>query len=248
VRDNEDWKILRVYEQELNEKDEGRLPRYQGSPFVGLRNEHGWLLQGFIEDAEGRLRLQTREEHLFCMGCHTNVGVTVDQTFAFPRKVPAREGWRYQDVRGIVDVPQIGHIAPETLTYLERVRGGDELRQNGEMLERFFEKGGVIAEQVRRAAAGGDRDLAFLILPSRERALSLNKASMVVAREQRYEKGRDPVIAPARNVHRRIDDESTGLAENRAVFPDGQLRLAWPSTSNAASGTKRRSTPIARAD
>jgi hypothetical protein len=58
---------------------------------VGLLNDFGWQLQGFIEDAEGRLRLQTQEEHLFCMGCHSNIGVTVDQTFSFPRKVPGKE-------------------------------------------------------------------------------------------------------------------------------------------------------------
>ena len=63
--------------------------------------DRGWQLQGFIEDAEGRLRLQSDEEHRVCMGCHDGIGVTVDQTFSFPRTLPGAEGWRYQDLRGI---------------------------------------------------------------------------------------------------------------------------------------------------
>ena len=42
----DDWALLRAYEKELLEKEEGKLPTFSGSPLVGLRNAFGWQLQG----------------------------------------------------------------------------------------------------------------------------------------------------------------------------------------------------------
>lgn len=190
-------------------------------------NSLGWLLQGFIEDERGRLRLQTDEEHRSCMGCHGGLGVTVDGTFAMARKVPGAEGWRHQDLRGIPDVPQAGHPEPEVLTYLSRVQGGDELRANGEMLARFFPIGILDRAEVLRAARGGDRDLAWLLTPSRERALLLDKAYMALVREQSFEKGRDAFPESVVNVHPGIKNGSTDLARTGKVFHDGRLWLDW---------------------
>jgi hypothetical protein len=227
VQELDTWALLRAYEKEHDEKDEGHLPVYAGSPLSGLRNAFGWQLQGFIEDAEGRLRLQTEEEHRFCMGCHSGIGVTVDQTFAFARKVPGREGFRHQDIRGIADVPQVGHHEPETLVYFRRTGAGDELRENREILDRFF-PGGVLNEtEVLRAAPGGDRDIVHLVAPSRERALLLDKAYLALVRSQRFDLGRDALPAPAAHVHARIDNGSTGLEESRRVYPDGRMQLDW---------------------
>src|SRR5690606_5951464 len=170
------WAILRAYEEEHEAKEKGLLPVFTGSPMAGLRNDFGWQLQAFIEDADGWLRLQTEEEHLFCMGCHSTVGVTLDQSFAFPRKVPGQAGWAYQDAAGIPDVPQLGHLDPEIFTYFQRVGGGDEFRANDEILERFFPGGLLDEDAVLRAAPGGDRDITYLVAPSRERALRLDKA------------------------------------------------------------------------
>lgn len=227
VIDFDTWATLRAYEKEADEKEEGRLPVFAGSPTSGLRNDFGWQLQGFIEDREGRLRLQTEEEHLFCMGCHSAIGVTVDSTFSLARKVPGREGWRYQDLRGIPDVPQVGHREPETLTYFKRVGGGDEIRANTEILARFFPGGTLDETEVRRAAPGGDRDLAYLVAPSRERALLLDKAYRALVLTQRFDLGRDALPAPAENVHRLIENGSTDLAKTKKVYHDGRLQLAW---------------------
>lgn len=221
------WKVIATYEEEFDAKSRGRLPLFQGSAEGGLLNDFGWRFQGFIEDEKGRLRLQTQEEHLFCMGCHTKLGVTVDQTFSFPRKVPGKEGWRHQDVRGIPDVPQVGHAKPETLVYFERVKGGDEFRANDEILQRFF-PGGVLDEAtVKRAAKGGDKDMAFLLTPSRERALQLNKAYMALVREQSFTQGRDTLISPPANVLEKVENGSTGLEEAGLVHEDGRLHLEW---------------------
>lgn len=221
------WALLRAYEEEHEAKDKDLLPVFSGSPLIGLRNDFGWQLQGFIEDAQGRLRAQTEEEHLFCMGCHSTVGVTIDQTFAFPRKVPGPAGWAYQDLSGIPDVPQLGHKDPEIFTYLRRVGGGDEFRGNGEMLARFFPGGQLDEAEVRRAAAGGDRDIRHLIVPTAARALLLNKAYRALVLEQRFDLGRDGLPTAARNVHEQIVNGTTALGAADRVFTDGRLRLAW---------------------
>ncbi len=219
-----------IDEHEAEEKFEGRLPLYGGGAETGLLNAFGWRVQGYIEDDRGRLRLQSYEEQYACMGCHGSLGVTADSTFAFPRKVPGAAGWGYQDITEIPDVPQLHHEDPEVLTYLRRVGGGDELRANDEMLARFF-PGGVLDEAaVRRAAPGGDRRLPDLVMPSRERALRLDKAYMTMVRAQTFELGRDVVLAPPKHVHSRIDAVPTGLAEAGRVYRDGTIRLDWTAT------------------
>lgn len=221
------WARNRAYEKEFNDKAEGLVPVFTGSPTVGLRNDFGWQLQGYIEDERGRLRLQTEEEHRFCMGCHSSIGVTVDQTFALARKVPGTEGWQHQYLGGMPDVPQAGHAEPETLTYFRRVTGGDEFRANDEILERFFPNGKLDETGVRRAAKGGDQDLRFLVAPSRERAILLTKAYMALVREQTYHLGRDTMIAPPGNVFPEVLNGDTELGVAMRVFPDGRLWLDW---------------------
>jgi len=219
--------VLRAYELEGDEKTEGALPMFSGSAESGLYNDFGWMLQGYIEDDAGRLRLQTYEEHFACMGCHSATGVTLDQTFAFPRKVPGADGFRVQDLRGMVDAPQLGHRKPETLVYFERAGGGDEFRANAELSDRFLGGGRVNARELQRAAPGGDRDLAWLLAPSRERALLLAKAYMVVVRDQSFVLGRDAFPAPVENVHREIENGSTELGWTGQVYRDGRLWLEW---------------------
>ncbi|WP_437968981.1 hypothetical protein WMF04_06675 [Sorangium sp. So ce260] len=227
VDEPDDWAISRAYEREADEKEEGRPPFYAGAPEVGLRNAFGWQIQAFIEDEQGRLRLQTAEEHRACMGCHSAVGVTVDHTFSLARKVPGAAGWRHQDLRGMPDVPQAGHAEPEVLTYLRRAGGGDDYRANAEMLARFFPGGALDEAEVRRGAPGGDRDLAYLVAPSRERALLLDKAYRALVRAQRFEEGRDIMLGPATGILRVVEVESTGLAEAQRVYLDGRAHLAW---------------------
>jgi len=220
--------ILGIYSEEKDERDAGRLPKFQGSAESGIRNDFGWIYQGYIEDAFGRLRLQTKQEHLACMGCHTNLGVTVDGSFSFVRKVPGEGGWAYQDLRGMKDVPQLGHDEPEFLTYLERVKGGDEFRANDEILERFFEGDKVRRSEVLRGARGGDQDFAWLVVPTYERALDLNRAYMALVRTQSFERGRDAPLSPLRRVFARVESETpTGLEENGLIYRDGTLYLDW---------------------
>jgi hypothetical protein len=218
------WANARAYEREAEEKAEGALPQYRGAPEVGLRNDFGWQLTGYIEDARGRLRLQTAEEHRACMGCHSAVGVTVDHTFSLARKVPGRDGWRMQTLEGLSDRPQVGHAEGEALAYMKRAGRADDYGANAEMNERFFSAGEVDAAAVRRAAPGGDRDLAWLLSPSRERALRLDKAYLVLVREQRFAQGRDAFADPPRLVHRAV---RAGQEAAQRTWNDGRLHLRW---------------------
>ncbi|HLL25027.1 MAG TPA: hypothetical protein VK427_22990 [Kofleriaceae bacterium] len=217
IVDHDDYGRQRAYDEEADDKAAGKLPVYQGDPEVGLVTPWGWQLQGYIEDARGALRLQTEEEHRSCMGCHGHLGVTIDQTFSFARKVPGAEGWRHQDLRGLRDRPQVGHAAPELVTYFARVQGGDETRSNDELVARFV----TGHEDIRRAST--DRDLAWALTPSRGRAIALDKAYLAIVREQSFVKGRDAVLRPATRVHAKIVEETTGLTPYR----DGRLHLVW---------------------
>ena len=165
--------------------------------------------------------------------------MTVDQTFSFPRKLPGARGWKYQDLRGVADAPLVGHADPEYLAYMRRVGGGDELRANGELLARFFPRGTLDEQAVRAAAPGGSRDLAWLLAPSRGRALALDKAYWLIVQEQSFVRGRDATLAPAINVHRTIGASETELAAAGALFLDGGLHLAWPEVQAAQRGELR---------
>lgn len=254
------WGIGQVYAEEADEKEEGLPPRYQGDAEVGLLGGFGWQLQAFIEDERGALRAQSHEEHRTCMGCHGALGVTVDQTFSFARKLPGLAGWRPQDLRGQLDRPQLGHRRGELRTYLERVGGGDELRANDELLARFFAPAGArpqgsggaaldrarprLAARLRLRTAELDRarpqtpparrlDLAALLTPSPGRALALNRAYLAIVRAQAFTRGRAPLLGPAANVHATIDpaSPSTGLLEAQRTYRDGRLLLDWSASS-----------------
>ncbi|TXH05575.1 MAG: hypothetical protein E6R07_01840 [Nevskiaceae bacterium] len=225
-----DDEVRSLYAAEAREDAKGVRPAFGGNALRGLHNNFGWQLNAFIEDGLGRLRVQTYEEHHFCMGCHTSLGVTVDQTFSFARKPPGAAGWGHQALAGQQDTAQAGQPGPEILTYLRRVGAGDEFRANTEMLARFF-PGGVLDEAtVRRAAPGGPDDLTQLLVPSRARALALDKAYMTLVADQTFEKGRDAVITPPANVHTFIEkDSDTGLKAGVGTFSDGRLWLQWPT-------------------
>lgn len=214
----------RGYQLESFSKDAGNMPRYISLADAGLDNGFGWALQGFIEDAHGRLRSLTREENLFCMGCHTSVGSTIDKTFSFPRKVDGREGWGYIDLRGMPDAPNRGETIGEIATYLERAGGGGEFRSNSEMFDRWFDDDGNADQaQIARAA-----DVYELIVPTAGRALELNKAYRAIVAEQDYIFGRDATVTPPGNVYDYVDNETAPVLPADRFFP-WDIRLDWPA-------------------
>lgn len=213
------------YKEEHWEKEVGHLPQYIRRGDEGLDNEMGWVIQGFVEDRQGRLRANTYEENMFCMGCHTSIGSTIDKTFSFPRKMDGAAGWGYINLEGMPDAPNRGEMAGEIATYLHRV-GGNEFRNNNELLERFFNSNGTV-DPDRIASA---KDVYDLITPSIARALELNKAYKTIVEDQDYIYGRDAISTPPENVYRRIDNNTTPtLPENRTY--DWDIRLDWEQHS-----------------
>jgi hypothetical protein len=186
------------------------------------------MLLGFIENQQGQLRKQSDEEQLFCMGCHTTIGSTIDQTFAFARKVTGAAGWSYINLIGMVDAPNVntaGNTSSEgeISHYLRTVGGGNEFRENEEIRQRFFDVDGSLNTQALQGL-----DVYQLITPSLRRALDLNKAYMTIVADQDYIHGRDANLKPVSNVHKNIDPESTPvLPSDKTVQWD--IRLQWPA-------------------
>ena len=221
----------RTYQLEGFAKELGQLPRYILLGDRGLDNKFGWAIHGFIEDRDGELRAATYEENLFCMGCHTSVGSTIDKTFSLPRKIDGAAGWGYLDLRGMPDAPNMGETEGEIATYLGRVGGGGEFRSNPEMFARWFHPDGTL-DRERIANA---RDVYELVTPSVERALALNKAYRVIVAEQDYLYGRDPTIRAPENVHRHIDN-ATAPTLPAHLAHSWDIRLDW-SESDATPPT-----------
>ena len=223
--------LFEAYEQEKHDKYVGNLPGYLDRGDHGLDNEMGWVLVGFIEDRLGQLRLANYEETLFCMGCHTSVGATIDSTFSFARKIDGAPGWGYVDLRGMPDAPTVGETRGEILTYLERAGGGGEFRSNPEMEARWFASPSVV--DVEKVAAA--RDVYELITPSRERALTLNKAYRVIVEDQDFIYGRDATVTPPPNVYDVVDNmQAPTLPPDRVYRWD--IRLDWSQIEQERAG------------
>ena len=201
---------------ELRDRDRNpeRLRTIFGDIEHGVSNGQRWVYQGFIEDAGGALRPQTFEESVFCVGCHSGIGATADGTFAFPRKLDAghfRGGWYHWSQKDLQGLPEPiradGH--PEYAYYLERNGAGDEFRANEEVQAKFFDAAGNLkADALAQLAT----DVTYLLYPSAERALKLNKAYKVIVDEQSYKYGRDGHVAPVTSVHQQVESQqSTGI-------------------------------------
>lgn len=212
----------RKYQLEGYDKEAGNYPGYYMIGDHGLDNGSGWAISGFIEDRKGRLRRYTHEENFSCMSCHSAIGSTIDHTFSFPRKREGAAGWGYLNLKGMADAPNVGENEGEYLTYLERVGGGSEFRNNAEMRDRWFKPDGSLDRGKVKEAA----DLYELITPSRERALALNKAYWTIVRDQDFIFGKDAILTPPENVHRKIDNETTRTLPAERVF-SWNILLDW---------------------
>jgi hypothetical protein len=210
-----------AYYREAKEKHFENMPETRLLGDKGFNNNFGWTINAYIEDEHGELRQQNGQELAFCNGCHKTVGSTFDQTFSFPRKVDGLAGWGYINLKNQQDVPNIGEQQGEFLTYFQRVGGGDEFRQNQEMLARWFDsQGHVDTEKVLQA-----NSVYELITPSARRALDLNKAYLSIVKEQSFIFGRDATLTKATNVLQTVDDNQAPLAEQHRYQWD--MRLNW---------------------
>lgn len=210
------------YANERKEKLLGELPSFVRRGDEGLDNGLGWFIKGFVEDHDGNLRPQSYEEDMFCMGCHSTIGTTIDSTFSLARKVPGADGWGYIDLRGMPDAPTVSEQGGEIRNYLKRAGGGSEFRANPEMVQRWFDQDGDLDEDAVARA-----DVHTLVTPSARRALDLNKAYTHIVRHQSFIFGRDATWEPVRNVFDVVPEGAAPLdVEHRHYHWD--LRLNWP--------------------
>lgn len=214
-------RLASEYYLEQKEKNSENLPQINYLGDKGINTNFGWTINGYIEDSSGELRQQHKQELAFCGGCHKTIGGNLDQTFSFPRKVSGKKGWGYINLATQTDVPNIGEKEGEILTYLARVGGGDEFRQNKEMLGKWFNHDGT----VNRAKVKNSPSLYDLITPSPQRANQLNKAYYTLMKEQSYLFGRDAMLSKADNVLQTVDENAQPLKPEFRYQWD--LRLDW---------------------
>jgi hypothetical protein len=207
-----DWnsyaQLSNASQSEIKEKEAfpDRLRTIRGDAEHGLRTGLGWVYQGFIEDRNGHLRPQTYEETLYCIGCHSGIGAIADSTFVFQRKFDhnaPQKGWYHWTQHGLKGVlePRLSDGRAEYRLYLQANGAGDEFRGNEEVKAKFFDAdGNLIPEETAKIAA----DISYLLFPSPERALELNKAYKVIVDEQSFIYGRDAHVEPIGTVHRDV--------------------------------------------
>ncbi|BAK72415.1 hypothetical protein [Arcobacter sp. L] len=209
-----------------------RLDVYKGNLETGLNNKRGWFYQGFIEDSNGDLRPQSYEETLSCMGCHSNIGSTADSTFVYQRKFEKdsfNSGWYHWSKKGFKNIPdkKLENGQTEYVRYLKENSAGDEFRANDEIMDKFFKKDWQkdtkniekdlifklenpqleLTQEWKFKLEELEKiknDISYLILPSKLRALELNKAYKIIVNEQSYIYGKDIHIKPTQNVHKEI--------------------------------------------
>lgn len=185
---------------------------------IGTFSDHGWMLQGFIEAADGSLRPQTYDEMAYCAGCHGGIGATTDSTFSFARKVaagPARGWfhWTQRDLRGLPE-PRRHDGRYEYETYLSTALEGGDLEANPEITARFFDPRSLPTPALRTDELARLRDdVSRLLLPSARRALDLDRAYRAIVVSQSFARGREVVLTPNSQVYARVPlGEPTGVS------------------------------------
>jgi hypothetical protein len=105
------YKYQMYYPSEVVTKEEdGPLDYNEKEAWID--NGAGWYMSAYIEDKNGKLRGQTPEELLTCVGCHSSTygfepeqftsgtGNTIDTVWSFPRKLPEESGWKEMNYFG----------------------------------------------------------------------------------------------------------------------------------------------------
>jgi Tol biopolymer transport system component len=205
---------------EMKERDDfpDRVSQFIGNAEQGVNNGSGWVLQGFIEDQDGELRPQNYEETVYCAGCHGGIGATTDSVFAFPRKLASTaesNSWFHWNDKYLDDIKEPKTVLHRAGTfyeysyYLMYNQEGSELRNNDEIKDKFTNKDHSLNYNELQKI---QNDVSHLLIPSRKRALALNKAYRTIVIDQDFVDGRDANIDPVENVHQKTEtDQSTDV-------------------------------------
>jgi len=217
-----------LWESQALDSTESQIALFRGNYEEGLNNNIGWIYQGFIEDREGKLRPQTHEETIACMGCHSHLGATSDSSFAFARKFEGTNkdkneyGWNHWSQKGLngIEEPRVEYKDHgeqyEYSFYLQNNHSGNEFRNNDEVQSKFFDDNGSVKQELIEALHD---DVTELLFPSKARALDLNKGYKVMVEEQSYIYGRDANIKAMENVYTEIKEGLTTGIKKPIVRP-----------------------------
>ena len=178
----------------------------RGNQEFGVSNRLGWQYRGFIEDREGKLRPQTHEELVFCVGCHSGIGATSDSNFSFTRKLDDVEtGYLsgvatiYSDNTGLLARSE-KKVSPEFAAILAGYAGYFE--HNGSLND--FRNLGI---NVRGPLTA--QRLQVLLWPDEKSAMLMNKAYRTIVQEQSFTRGRDAVTSPLVHILHDVEEGAT---------------------------------------
>ncbi|UCN00328.1 hypothetical protein LCX93_12530 [Sulfurimonas sp. SWIR-19] len=156
------------------------------------------------------------------MGCHSGITATVDSVFSFSRKFNPNESyqkgwyhWSQKSLKGIPDTKYSDGVY-EFSNYLQLNNSGDKFRKNDEISAKFFKSNGDCNQTAIEIL---HNDVSYLLYPSHQRAIKLNKAYKVLVETQTFFNGKTAHIRPFKNVYQKIKDlQSTG--NEKYTIPD----------------------------
>jgi hypothetical protein len=201
---------MEFWDAQTSDNDDPPLVLFRGDASSGMHTTNGWTLQGFIEDKSGQLRPQTREESLYCMGCHSGIGATTDASFAMPRKLQGAKydfGWQHWSQAGLKGIAEAkvdyknNSDQYEYSFYLQNNHSANEFATNQEVKNKFFNDDGSANKKLFSMLHD---DISILLLPTKKRAIELNKAYRVTVQKQSFIYGREGNSKPLENVHKKI--------------------------------------------
>ncbi|MBC3766748.1 hypothetical protein [Neptunicella marina] len=217
------WEV--IVNAEIKERHDfpDRTKTVLGNAEEGVNVAQGWNYQGFIEDYQGELRPQTYEEQITCTGCHGGTGVMIDSNISFYRKLPHssfQRGWYHWQQKPMQGVPEPKRESDgeyEYSYYLKHNPTGDEFRANDEVKAKFFNENGQPREEMFNKL---HQDIAVLMLPTKQRALDLNKVYKTIVEEQSFKLGKAPLLSPADQVvFKEVTlNQETGIKEPLSAF------------------------------
>jgi hypothetical protein len=205
------WMLARFAADEVKEKaytpDRPRWVR--GNQEFGVSNSLAWQYRGFIEDKDGWLRPQSHEELVSCVGCHSGIGATIDSNFSFARKLTTGDAEYFAGYEG----KSLDEGGPDAVPYegesaaLQSIVDGyaTYIKQNGALNDYRS-----LDYDIRLPL--DKQDIGSFLWPDAEKAMLMNKAYLIIVREQSYTKGRDATVSPPRYLRQQLEkDEKTGI-------------------------------------
>ena len=245
VMELDDWAISRrATRTSTTRRTRASCPSSPARRSSGCATRFGWQLQGFIEDARGAPAAADARRSTASAWAATRTSASPStRRSRWRARCRARAGWRHQDLRG-----HPGRAAGRSrrsrdarvLPARRRWRRAARQRRDPRAL---LPAAGVLDEaEVRRAAPGGDRDLAAL-LDALARARAAARQGLPARSCASSASRRDATRAWARAATStgRITNGSTGLGRTGGIHLDGQLHLDWGHAPFPVSGSAARS-------